>query len=153
MSSGLNFSGQALGLMNERLLPGFKRVAWPPPPDETESEPVFEEQAPVHSQDPAYTRAKTVPSTLIEPQRFPEKPTTAPQPAFEAQVPVSAYRPVSFEPPPRTITLRPSPPIQQVRKPSKTETPESLTVACSSRRRLRCSIRNRRRSTTREATG
>ncbi|KAL0100406.1 hypothetical protein PUN28_019629 [Cardiocondyla obscurior] len=73
--------------------PGFKRVAWPPPPEDQDFD--YVEQAPVqakHPQDP-YDRA---------PQNPPGN-----YPAASA----------AFEAPPSTIILRPEPPISQTPAP------------------------------------
>lgn len=103
---------------------GFKRVAWPPPPDEPEPAPVIEEQAPPYSLVTPYTHAKTVPPAVIEVPKErswesqigsrPTPPQTSSPVGFQTPAPVRTYQPVNFEPPPTTITLRPSPPIRQV---------------------------------------
>ncbi|KAK6644791.1 hypothetical protein RUM43_001064 [Polyplax serrata] len=107
---------------------GFKRVAWPPPPEDVEVVPEITEQAPANSQDPSYTHAKTLPSTLVEVHPEQHRPwdnqigggyqSPQPQAPYEtfARVPSpqpKLYRPVNFEPPKTTIRLRPTPPIEQ----------------------------------------
>lgn len=108
------------------VLLGFKRFAWPPPPEDAEVVPEIAEKAPDNSLAVTYTRAKTVPSSLIEPQSPPQRSWEnevggRPVYSHDSSVPhqpyhhqPTPYKPSQFEPPRAFVKLRSSPPIQQV---------------------------------------
>uniref|UniRef100_A0A1B6KKF4 Zasp-like motif domain-containing protein n=1 Tax=Graphocephala atropunctata TaxID=36148 RepID=A0A1B6KKF4_9HEMI len=92
---------------------GLKRVTWPPPPEETEF--LVEEPPPVYAQAPVGQQA--TPAQSI--QSF-QRPNSSP---------------VSFTPPPSTITLRASPPVSQASVPVYASQPITATVKGGSRSR------------------
>ncbi|XP_046668770.1 uncharacterized protein LOC124359788 isoform X3 [Homalodisca vitripennis] len=96
-----------------KVQPGLKRVTWPPPPEETEF--LVDEPQPVYAQAPVAQQA------------------TPAQPIQSFQRPSSS--PVSFTPPPSTITLRASPPVSQASIPVYASQPITATVKGGARSR------------------
>ncbi|CAB0008625.1 unnamed protein product [Nesidiocoris tenuis] len=121
----------------------LKRVAWPPPPEESspfepqtqgqliDSPPVRSVQPPGPQSPQAARRFQPVQPPFQQPQTppgsYPEQPPLPSSPP--------TFQPIKFEPPKTVVQLRPSPPIRQAPSPVYSSQPVTVTYQGGQRMR------------------
>ncbi|XP_073985737.1 uncharacterized protein isoform X3 [Rhodnius prolixus] len=140
---------------------GVKRVAWPPPPEESLEEEVHSQQYQQYQQ-PVYSQGLQSVQKPVSPVKSVKPPSPSPQlggyggrrpeeppllahtysstqgivpPSPPAAVQSVPYHPVHFEPPKTTVTLLPTAPVRQKPAPVYVSQPVTATVQGGTRMR------------------